>query len=64
MTPGSLAHTNTAVPGSLLRQRAPGGRWQGLSHGRQTPSRRGPRRALADRGLWLVTYPGKPKALR
>lgn len=31
---------------------------------RQTPSGRGPRRALADRGLWLVTHPGKPKALR
>lgn len=32
--------------------------------GRQTPSGRGPHRALADRGLWLVTHPGKPKALR
>lgn len=29
----------------------------------QTLSRQGPRRALADRGLWLVTHPGKPKAL-
>lgn len=62
MTPGSLAHTNTAVSGSLLQH--PGGRRQGLPHSRQTPSGRGPRGALADRGLWLVTHPGKPKALR
>lgn len=31
---------------------------------RQTPGRPDPHRALADRGLWLVTHPSKPKALR
>lgn len=31
--------------------------------GRQILGRQGPRRALVNRGLWLVTHPGKPKAL-
>lgn len=36
----------------------------GGSPRRQTPSRQGPCRALVNRGLWLVTHPGEPKALR
>lgn len=63
-------HTNTPIPGP-----APaavcylgvggGGGGGGSPHAdRQPCGRWGPRRALLNRGLWLVTHPSKPKALR
>lgn len=58
-TPGSLARTCSWGP---PRQRAPGERWWGAPTA--DSQQQGPRRALANRGLWLVTHPGKPKALR
>ena len=42
-----------------------GGGGGGSPHAdRQPCGRWGPRRALLNRGLWLVTHPSKPKALR
>lgn len=56
--PGSLAHTDTmmTVPG--------GPSCRGVLLASGGGYRQGPRRALVDGGLWLVTHPGKPKALR
>lgn len=59
---GSSAHTNTTVNGSPPAAVCSWWGLWGALHGRQTPSRQGPHRALANRGLWLVTHPGEPKA--
>lgn len=58
-------HTNIPVSGdppAAVGSRAGSGGGGPLR--RMMHSRRGPCRALVNRGLSLVTHPGKPKALR
>lgn len=56
---GGSRHTQTqqfvGFPAAALCYRLSGG---GVPTGRQTHSRQGPRGALVNRGLWLVTHPG------
>lgn len=63
----TLGHWHTQTQqflGSFLLQGAPGEWWRGSPTADKTPSRQGPRCALANGGLWSVTHPSKPKALR
>lgn len=59
---GTLGHRHTQTQ-QFLGRSCSGVLWR-VVVGPPLAGRRRPRGALVNRGLWLVTHPGKPKALR